>query len=572
MISIYRQTGLEISQFSLIGLVILVLLSSCSNAEVENQLREDLSVVESERDDAIAQHNMLTQELNSIRQELDSTETERHTLSLDLDSAVNKTNALQKELDSTTVDLDSLRNELASTREERNELQNDLNELQNDLDSINASQDILKSSLDSTSIERDDLLTFNEELRGRISGLQDELRELQGIVSQTQTSLSTAQNRVQELLLKYDEEIRADLLAEANAEIERACSKAIERYNYSIESSIDWNISWNPVITKVELTAAVEKCAEPGRSNAADVDTEIERACEVAIEQYNSPVDSIVQWKSSWSTVMSQDELIEAVKTCAEPQRSRLINLKAEVDLESERACGFAIERYSAPVESNVRWNNDWSQIITREEFINEVATCAEDGRANAVAAWAEVDRACGVAVERYKTPISSLINWRSSWSSVMSRDELIEAVEDCAEPERSQAAERADFLDNCERISVDQVLKNPNGLAGECFVLHARIVQFDSATGPCSFHADIARNYSANWWDYDNRSTFGYADNEISSSLLFICPELDKIDVDDYVKAWVTVLGSFTYETTLGGSNTVPSFRIEKVDLIRKS
>ena len=563
MISTDRRTRMNSANPFLFGVVILV-LSSCSNAEVENQLREDLSVVELERDNAIDSTEKLKQDLSSL-------EAEYNTLSEDLDSAVNKGNTVQENLDSTTVELYSLQDKLLSTVEERDNLLEVRDQLQNDLDSTKVSRDLLQTSLDSINIERDELLIFNEDLKGRISGLQDELRQLQGIFSQTQISLSTAENRVQELLLKYDEEIRADLLAEANAEIERACSKAIERYNDSIESSIDWNISWNPVITRAEVVTAVERCAEPGRSNAADVDTEIERACEAAIEQYDSPVASIVQWKSSWSAVMSQDELIEAVTICAEPQRSRFISLKAEVDLEIEKACGFAIDRYSSSVESNIRWNNNWSQIISREDFVNEVAKCAESGRANAVAAWAEVERACGVAVERYQTPISSLIKWRSSWSSVMSRDELIEAVEDCAEPERSQAAKRAAFLDNCERISVDQILKNPDGLEGECFVLHARIVQYDSATGPCSFHADIARNYSANWYDYDNRSTFGYADDEILSSLLSNCPQLDNIDVDDFVKVWGTVLGSYTYETTMRGSNTVPSFRIEKVDLIRK-
>ena len=40
----------------------------------------------------------------------------------------------------------------------------------------------------------------------------------------------------------------------------------------------------------------------------------------------------------------------------------------------------------------------------------------------------------------------------------------------------------------------------------------------------------------------------------------------------DDYLKVWATVLGSFTYETTAGGANHVPSFRIEKVELVRKA
>ena len=100
---------------------------------------------------------------------------------------------------------------------------------------------------------------------------------------------------------------------------------------------------------------------------------------------------------------------------------------------------------------------------------------------------------------------------------------------------------------------------------------MYARIVQFDSATGPCSFHAELSRSRSTRWYDYDVRSTFGYLDHVLMSSLLQKCPELDNIDADDYIKVWATVLGSLTYETTTGGTNHVPSFRIEKVELVRK-
>ena len=386
-----------------------------------------------------------------------------------------------------------------------------------------------------------------------------------------QDDLSDAESRVQELLTKYDEQIRADLRAEADAEIARACDEAVQRYKEEVAVSIQWNDSWAPVIANADLTAAVEECAGPGRANAADVDTEIERACGAAVERYDAPVAAVVEWKSAWSTVMSREELEAAVEECAGPQRARSLELRAEADAEIERACGAAVERYNAPVESSVRWNNSWSPVTTEDGLVADVAKCAERGRANASAVEEEIERACGAAVERYRTAVSSLIRWRTAYSSVMSRDAMVEAVEDCAEPERSQAAERAEFLDNCERISVDQIEKNPDGLEGECFVMYGRIVQFDSNTGPCSFHANISRNQSSRWWDYDIRSTFGYEDNEFLSTIRQDCPELDRIDGDDFIKVWGTVLGSFSYDTSIGGSNTVPSFKIEKVELVRK-
>ena len=513
----------------LAGLGLLAVLGACSDSGADDALRVDLLAAEAERDLAASQRD-------ALRGDLAAAEAERDGLRGDFDFAVAERDDLQAELDSAAEDRDEL-----------------------------------LSALDAVRAERDGLLSSGEDLNARIADLEDDLADTEDELGEARASLSDSEGRVRELLTKYDEEIRADLRAEADAEMERACGEAVRRYQDTVASSIEWSDSWSPVIARAELTAAVEECAGPGRSNAADVDTEIERACGAAVERYDRPVASVVEWKSAWSTVMSREELTAAVEECAEPQRSRSLELRAEADAEIERACGAAVERYDSPVESAIRWNNSWSPVTSEADLVADVAKCAERGRANASAVEAEIERACGAAVERYRTSVSSLIRWRSAWSSVMSRDEMVSAVEDCAEPDRSQAAERADFLDDCERISVDQVEKNPDGLEGQCFVLYGRIVQFDSNTGPCSFHANIARNNSSRWWDYDIRSTFGYEDSEILSSFVTTCPELDDIDGDDFVKIWGTVLGSHRYDTSLGGSNTVPSFKIEKVELVRK-
>ena len=532
-------------------LLICLILTACSNSGVEEELQQTISDVESERDS-------LSKERDSLKESIILMETEVEDLQVNLNSASAERDDLRDRINETKAELDS-------TEAERDSLQEKLRDAVNELET-------LLSNYESINKERSDLITSNNSLDAQVTELQRNLRSIQANLDTTRVSLFNSENMVQELLNKYDEEIRADLRAEAETEIQRACGVAIERYENTVMSSIQWKDTWVPVISRDELVTAVEQCAEPGRSNAADVDAEIDRACKTAIEQYDSPVESNVKWKSAWSTVMSRDELTATVARCAEPQRTKAIELRAEADAEINRACNEAIERYKSPVESSVRWNNEWSLVTTREGLVNDVASCAERGRANAEAVDSEIERACGVAIERYRTSVSSLIRWKSAWSSVMPRDELIAAVEECAGPDRSEAVERADFLDSCVRVSVDKIGKNPDSLAGDCYVIYGRIVQFDSATGPCSFHADIARNYSTNWWDYDIRSTFGYENNELLSAFRRECPELDDIDVDDYIKVWATVLGSFSYETTTGGTSTVPSLRIEKIELMKKA
>ena len=522
--------------FLLAGLGCLALLAACSDSGMEDDIRQNLSATESERDAANAQRDDLQRDLGSAQEESED---------------------LRGSLQSATAERDGLRADLESAQGERDALQDESDEL--------------RAMLDSVIAERDGLSSSNEEADNRVADLEAELRNAQDDLGGARASLAEAESRVQELLTKYDEEIRADLRAEADAEIARACAEAVERYKEDVSASVKWNDSWAPVTASAELTAAVEECAGPGRANAADVDAEIERACGAAAERYDAPVAASVEWKSAWSSVMSREDLEAAVEECAGPQRSRSIELRAEADAEIERACGAAVERYNAPVESSVRWNNSWSPVTTEEGLVADVAQCAERGRANAAAVETEIERACGAAVERYRTAVSSLIRWRSAYSSVMSRDEMTAAVEDCAEPERSQAAERAEFLDNCERISVDQIEKNPDGLRGECFQTYAYIVQFDSATGSCSFHAEISRNRSTRWYDYDVRSAFGYGSDWISSAFRTDCPELDNVDNNDYVKVWGTVQGTHSYESTAGWDVTVPLFKIEKVELVRK-
>jgi hypothetical protein len=186
----------------------------------------------------------------------------------------------------------------------------------------------------------------------------------------------------------------------------------------------------------------------------------------------------------------------------------------------------------------------------------------------------AEVVRACQAAIADPAAEIAGLVQYDVAWEPVASEQTLIDSVNGCAAPERAKSAEQREMerLAACQTIEVDAVVRNPAAYEGTCVVLFASIVQFDTNTGPCSFHANIAAEFHDRSYEYDERSTFGYDDSELVSSLNATCPQLDGVDVDDFVKLWVTGLGSFDYSTSIGGSNTVPSFRIERVELVQKA
>ncbi len=184
-----------------------------------------------------------------------------------------------------------------------------------------------------------------------------------------------------------------------------------------------------------------------------------------------------------------------------------------------------------------------------------------------------EIGRSCNSAIENWTLAYTRIVQYDTAWDAITSKGEVVAAVEACAEPERSKSVEEreAERLAACESIEVDQLEKNPAAYKGTCVVMYAMIVQFDAATGPCAFHAELSATRSTRWLSYDVRSTFGYAESALMSSLETDCIELDDIDGDDFIKIWATGLGSYSYDTSLGGTNTVPSFLIEKVELVRK-
>lgn len=101
------------------------------------------------------------------------------------------------------------------------------------------------------------------------------------------------------------------------------------------------------------------------------------------------------------------------------------------------------------------------------------------------------------------------------------------------------------------------QVVKDPDRYIGRAYQLWACVWQFDSATGADSFLAQASYGRQEYW----------YSDGKDAA---FIGTESALGDVveDDVVFMRAIVLGSYTYDTAIGGSNTVPSFAVRSISV----
>jgi hypothetical protein len=170
----------------------------------------------------------------------------------------------------------------------------------------------------------------------------------------------------------------------------------------------------------------------------------------------------------------------------------------------------------------------------------------------------AEKQRACSAATSSGKAPS---VNYNSAWGAVgVTRAQLEADVNACV------LALLQEQIATAGPVDIDGMIKNPDAFKGQVFTLVSLIVQFDAATGPCSFRG---------YWDNDvHEYNFEYAgDNGVfkAGDGVRTCPVLDGIDQDDVVRLWVRGDGAFTYSTQIGGSTTAPAFTVLQAEVIRK-
>ncbi|KIM17848.1 hypothetical protein QV65_01580 [Rhodococcus erythropolis] len=93
--------------------------------------------------------------------------------------------------------------------------------------------------------------------------------------------------------------------------------------------------------------------------------------------------------------------------------------------------------------------------------------------------------------------------------------------------------------------------LKDPERHAGQRLVLYGTVRQFDSATGPETFLADISASPDPEM--LETKPAIIQGDKAL----------LEPIVEGDTVKLHVKLLGTRSYENAIGGEMTVPSFSV---------
>lgn len=106
---------------------------------------------------------------------------------------------------------------------------------------------------------------------------------------------------------------------------------------------------------------------------------------------------------------------------------------------------------------------------------------------------------------------------------------------------------------------------RDPDAHVGQSLIVTGVVTQFDAATGRCGFLASVGHDRTTNSYDYPQNAVFAAGDGEEE------CPVLDDVVEDDHVQLWVTSLGSYSYDTQIGGNTTVPSFEVHQVEQLPK-
>lgn len=87
---------------------------------------------------------------------------------------------------------------------------------------------------------------------------------------------------------------------------------------------------------------------------------------------------------------------------------------------------------------------------------------------------------------------------------------------------------------------------------------MYGRVTQFDAATGTDTFRADVAHRRMAEKYDYETNTMLSGSESDLANLV-----------EDDIFRANVMVLGSYSYDTQIGGSTTVPLLQVDSIKVL---
>lgn len=99
------------------------------------------------------------------------------------------------------------------------------------------------------------------------------------------------------------------------------------------------------------------------------------------------------------------------------------------------------------------------------------------------------------------------------------------------------------------------RIAKDPDAHTGESYIVYGVVTQFDAATGTDTFRAEVD--------GVKHRPEYGYVDYPTNTLLTNFSGDVSDLVEDDLFTAKVLVLGSFSYDTQIGGSTTVPHLQV---------
>jgi hypothetical protein len=131
------------------------------------------------------------------------------------------------------------------------------------------------------------------------------------------------------------------------------------------------------------------------------------------------------------------------------------------------------------------------------------------------------------------------------------------------AQAEAAAAAATAAAQDPATYAPIDErgwalIAKDPDAYRGAKHVLYGYVSQFDSATGPTAFLARTDGAQHADWFDFEQNTLVQAGDAALLASVV----------EDDLVTMYVDVLGSFSYDTQIGGNTTVPHVHVNMIEV----
>ncbi|MEU4393463.1 hypothetical protein [Kribbella sp. NPDC023855] len=99
------------------------------------------------------------------------------------------------------------------------------------------------------------------------------------------------------------------------------------------------------------------------------------------------------------------------------------------------------------------------------------------------------------------------------------------------------------------------KIAKDPDAHIGEAITVHGTVTQFDAATGTDTFRANMD--------GIKHRPSYGFVDYPTNTLLTNVSGDVSDLIEDDLFTARVLVLGSFSYDTQIGGTTTVPHLSV---------